>query len=71
MYLPQRTGETLSSRGTDRGKGDGSGKFRGANLVTFSTDSPKLSWMNDQIAFWEIEADASFDEFTGIAFEWK
>ncbi len=65
--------ETVTIKGFGTGKLD-KGRFRGANLVVFNTDSRKLSWLNNTIAFWEVTADAkSLEslEFTGIAYEWK
>lgn len=73
--LSTLTGQTVTFRGAGRGKsvvtkGKG-GITRGANLVTFKTDSRKLSWMNSVIAFWEVTANPKTLEFTGIAYDWK
>ena len=61
---------TVTLKGFGTGK-SGKNSFRGANLVVFDTDSRKLSWMNNTIAFWEITADAKSLEFSGIAYDWK
>ncbi len=63
-------GEAVTMQGFGTGRGE-KNKFRGANLVVFSTDSQKLSWMNRIIAFWEVTADAKSLGFIGIAYEWK
>ncbi len=75
--LSTKAGETVTFRGSGRGKGavskwgEKGGFSRGANLVTFKTDSRKLSWMNSIIGFWEVTADPKTLEFTGIAYDWK
>lgn len=76
--LSTNGGETVTFMGTGRGKGvvqrwgKGKGGFsRGANLVTFKTDSRRLSWMNNVIAFWEVTANPKTLEFRGIAYDWK
>ncbi len=63
-------GEAVTMKGFGTGKVE-KDKFRGANLVVFSADSRKLSWMNMVIAFWEVTADAKSLEFSGIAYDWK
>jgi hypothetical protein len=73
--LSTKAGETVTFKGSGRGKGaltKGKGGFsRGANLATFKTDSPKLSWMNSIIAFWEVTADPKTLEFSGVAYDWN
>jgi hypothetical protein len=63
-------GETVTIKGHGTGKTQ-KGKFRGANIATFNTDSRRLSLMNSTISFWEVTADPKFLEFSGIAYEWK
>ncbi len=68
--LTTNKGDSVTIKGFGTGKLD-EGKFRGANIVVFNTDSRRLNWMNGIIAFWEVTADANSLEFSGIAYDWK
>ncbi len=63
-------GDAVTIKGFGTGRAE-KGRFRGANIVVFSTDSRRLSWINTVIAFWEVTADAKSLDFSGIAYEWK
>lgn len=63
-------GETIIINGNQLTKLDG-GKSKGFSLLTFTTTSEKISWVNDLILVREGYNDPVSDQFSGSIYEWK